>query len=223
MSEGSQVSSDDEARLEVAPPIRGGGFPLPSLRHWRFVRRLEQTELAEKADLSQDYLSKVESGTRGCNREAAEKLAEVLRVDLEELRKRREEKEDEQGPSRLLRRPRTVYKQVHQAYLRVILIKEVGSAYVAKPERELEKHCEKIGWQEVIEVIWARKKEISFLRELMEDESVSAQLPEEVRSFLGGLVEDFPDLDIRLLAAARRREGSEEGREALTKALRDLL
>ena len=48
-------------------------------------------------------------------------------------------------------------------------------------------------------------------------------LPEEVRSFLEAVLKSYPDLDIRLLAAARRREPSEEGREALTKAMRDLL
>jgi hypothetical protein len=36
-------------------------------------------------------------------------------------------------------------------------------------------------------------------------------------------LEGYPDLDIRLLAATRRQERSEEGHEALTKAMRDLL
>ena len=48
-------------------------------------------------------------------------------------------------------------------------------------------------------------------------------LPEEVRSFLEAVLESYSDQDIRLLAAARRREPSEEGREALTRAMRDLL
>ena len=48
-------------------------------------------------------------------------------------------------------------------------------------------------------------------------------LLEDVRSFLEAVLESYPDLDIRLLAAARRRESSEEGHEALTKAMRDLL
>jgi hypothetical protein len=50
-----------------------------------------------------------------------------------------------------------------------------------------------------------------------------SDLPEEVRSFLEAVLKSYPDLDIRLLAAARRREDSEEGRKALTKAMRDLL
>jgi hypothetical protein len=48
-------------------------------------------------------------------------------------------------------------------------------------------------------------------------------LPEDVRSFLKAAIEGRPDLDIRLLAAARRREPSGEGREALTEAMRELL
>jgi hypothetical protein len=48
-------------------------------------------------------------------------------------------------------------------------------------------------------------------------------LPAEVRSFLEAVLKSYPDLDIRVLAAARRRESSEEGRQELTKAMRDLL
>ena len=48
-------------------------------------------------------------------------------------------------------------------------------------------------------------------------------LHEDVRSFLESVMSTFPDLDIRLLATARGRETSEEGREALAEAMRDLL
>jgi len=44
-----------------------------------------------------------------------------------------------------------------------------------------------------------------------------------VRLFLDGTLEGYPDLDLRLLATARRQERSEEGHEALTKAMRELL
>jgi len=47
-------------------------------------------------------------------------------------------------------------------------------------------------------------------------------LPEDVRTFLESVLKSFPDLDIHLLAMARRREPSEEGHEALTKAMRAL-
>jgi hypothetical protein len=56
-------------------------------------------------------------------------------------------------------------------------------------------------------------------REVLQD----PDLPEEVRSFLEAVLDSFPDLDIHLLALARRREPTEEGHEALTKAMRDLL
>ena len=48
-------------------------------------------------------------------------------------------------------------------------------------------------------------------------------LAEDVRSFLESVVGSYPDLDIHLLAMARRREPSEQGHEALTKAMRELL
>jgi hypothetical protein len=57
----------------------------------------------------------------------------------------------------------------------------------------------------------------------MEDAQVSAGLPKQVRVFLDGTLEGYPDLDLRVLAAARRREPTEEGHKALTKAMRALL
>jgi hypothetical protein len=48
-------------------------------------------------------------------------------------------------------------------------------------------------------------------------------LPAEVRSFLEAVLESYPDLDIRLLSVALRRESSSECHQALTKAMRDLL
>jgi hypothetical protein len=112
---------------------------------------------------------------------------------------------------------------VHRAYLRILLLRAVGSAYATREEGELERHCQQSPWEEVIEIVRARKREIEFLRELMEDAEVTASLPEQVRLFLDGTLEGYPDLDIRLLAAARRREPSNEGHEALTKAMRALL
>jgi hypothetical protein len=48
-------------------------------------------------------------------------------------------------------------------------------------------------------------------------------LPDDVRTFLESVMGSFPDLDIHLFAMARTREPTEEGHEALTKAMRDLL
>jgi hypothetical protein len=118
---------------------------------------------------------------------------------------------------------RVAHRRVHQAYLRILLIREAGSAYAAMEEWEIERHCEGISWEGVIGVVRARKQELGALGELMRDERVNAGLPAEVRSFLEAALEGYPDLDIRLLAASRRREPSEGGREALTEAMRELL
>jgi len=45
----------------------------------------------------------------------------------------------------------------------------------------------------------------------------------EVRFFLEEVLSGYPERDIRLFAAARGRERSEKGREALTQAMRELL
>jgi transcriptional regulator with XRE-family HTH domain len=222
MTRDSQGSGDERAVGEPEPALRGGGLPLPSLKRWRLRRGLSQAELARRADLTHDYLFKVESGRRGCNPEAAHELAALLEVDLQELRTKRDDAEDAQAASRPVR-PRVAYRQVHQAYLRVLLLRAVGSAYAAMDERQIEKHCEKRSFEEVIEVVWARKREIEALEEVMQDEKVSQDLSGEMRSFLEAVLQSYPDQDIRLLAAARRREPSEEGREALTKVMRDLL
>ena len=206
------------------PALRGGGLPLPGLKHWRLRKGMSQADLALRAGLRADYLFKVESGRRGCNPEAAEELAAVLEVDLRELRTRR----DDAGEARATplpnsMRPRVAYRQVHQAYLRILLLGAAGSAYAAMEEWEIEKHCGGSPWEEVIGVVRARKREIEALGEVMQDERVSVGLTAEVRSFLEAVLESYPDQDIRLLAAARRRESSEEGREALTNAMRELL
>jgi len=185
-------------------------------------RGLSRAELARRADLTHDYLFRVESGRRGCNPEAAHELAALLEVDLQELRTKRDDDEETQAASRPVR-PRVAYRQVHQAYLRVLLLRAVGSAYAAMDERQIEKYCEKSPFEGVIEVVRARKREVGALGEVMQDEKVCADLPVEVRSFLEAVLESYPDLDIRLLAATRRREPSEEGREALTNAMRNLL
>jgi transcriptional regulator with XRE-family HTH domain len=208
---------------EPEPALRGGGLPLPGLKRWRLERGLSQADLALRADLTADYLFKVESGRRGCNPEAAVELAAVLEVDLGELRSRREDNEGQAASLRPVR-PRIAQRRVHQAYLRILLLREAGSAYAAMEEWEVERHCREGPWEEVIGVVRARKREIESLGEVMQDERVvSAGLPAEVRLFLEAVRESYPDLDIRLLAAARGREPSGKGRGALTEAMRGLL
>ena len=116
-------------------------------------------------------------------------------------------------------RPRIVYRQVHQAYLKMLLGRAVGSAYAAMDEREIEKHCQGLSWNEIIEVVSARKREMEVLREVLQ----GAEMPADVRFFLEEALKGYPELDIRLLAAARGRERSEEGWDELTRAMRELL
>ena len=216
---GSDV--DDAGAGEPEPALRGGGLPLPGLKHWRLKRGLSQAELAQMAGLTADYLFKVESGRRGCNPEAAGELAAVLKVDLRELRTGRDAGEGQAPPGPA--RPRIAKRRVHQAYLRIILEGAVGSAYAAMEEWEVERRCEEGPWEEAIGVVRAREREVRAIAEVLGDERVSAGLSPEVRSFLEAVVAAYPDLDIRLLAAARGREPSEEGRGALTEAMRELL
>jgi len=213
-------------------PLRGGGFRLPGLKHWRLLRGLSQVELARRADLRPDYLWNVESGRKGCNSSAAQHLAELLKVDLLDLRTKYDDAQEAQaastggaqaasGPAR----SRIAYRHVHQAYLKILLVGGVDSTYATMDEGVIEQHCEEISWEEVLKVVWARKREIEFLGEVLEARGVlqDQDLPEEVRSFLESVLGSFPGLDIHLLAMARRHEPSEEGHEALTKAMRDLL
>jgi transcriptional regulator with XRE-family HTH domain len=219
-------SGKDGALGEVEPALRGGGLPLPGLKRWRLRRGLSQRDLAVRAELSQDHLWKIESGRRGCNPSVAQHLADLLKVDLLDLRRHYDDDAEEQ--QRVLSRParpRLAHRHVHQAYLKIFLLAAVGSAYAAMDEWAMEKHCEERSWEEVLKAVRARKREIEFLRGVLEAGGVleDPNLPEEVRSFLEAVLKSYPDLDIRVLAVARRGEPTEEGHEALTKAMRDLL
>jgi len=150
-----------------------------------------------------------------------------LMVDLLDLRRNYDGATEQQKVVRVARpaRIRIAHRQVHQIYLKILLIGTVGSAYAAMDEWAMEKHCEKRSWQEVLKALRSRKREIEFLKGVLEDGGVleDSDLPEEVRTFLESVLESYPDLDIRVLAVARRGESTEEGHEALTKAMRDLL
>jgi transcriptional regulator with XRE-family HTH domain len=222
-----EVSGRDGPDGEPVPAIKRGGLPLPGLKHWRLRRGLSQAKLARRADLTVDYVSKVESSRRGCNPTIAQHLADLLNVDLLDLRRKYDGAEEQQKVSRLARpaRVRIAHRQVHQVYLKILLAEGVGSAYAAMDEWEIVKHCEESTWEDVLETVWARKREIEYLGEMFEYRKVLQEpdLPEEVRSFLEAVLESYPGQDLYLLALARRRETSEEGHEALTKAMRDLL
>jgi transcriptional regulator with XRE-family HTH domain len=64
---------------------RTRGLELPGLKQWRIRRDLTQQELAQRVVVPLQYISRVEQGKRGCNQALAQKIAEVLEVDLREL------------------------------------------------------------------------------------------------------------------------------------------
>ena len=206
-TDASQASREGS---EVEPVLRGGGLRLPGLKYWRLRRGLTQVWLADRADTDQKYISRIEAGVRGCNPNMAQKLAEVLEVDLKALRTKTEPE-----PVRL----RSVYRRVHRTYLKIILERAVGSAYTALGERGLESHCNKLPWEGVLEVISKRKREAEVIREILRD----ANLSKEVRRFLEAALSGYPNQDIRILAVTRSREGSEKGREELNRARQELL
>jgi transcriptional regulator with XRE-family HTH domain len=225
MAKDTQEVSDRKGPVgEPEPALRGGGLPLPGLRHWRKRRGISQAELARRADLSSDYLFKIESRRRACRPEAAELLADLLGVGLEALRSKPGAAFDMETPPKPSR-PKVSYRHVHQAYLRIMLEGAVDSAYAAMDEWELEERCEGGTWEEALEIVRAREREIDCLRDSLWARGVleKPDVPEDVRTYLDTVLESFPDLDIHLLAMVRRSEPPGEGREALTEAMRDLL
>src|SRR5829696_9654059 len=111
-----EVSGSDGPVGEPEPAIRGGGLPLPGLKHWRLRRGLSQAKLARRADLTVDYLSKIEAGRRGCNATIAQHLADLLNVDLLDLRRKYDGAEEPQKVTKPARpaRIRIAHRQVHQ-------------------------------------------------------------------------------------------------------------
>ncbi len=203
----------------VEPALRGGGVRLPSLKHWRLRSGLTQKELAETAGLDGRYITRVETGARGCNLSAAQRLAEVLGVELADLRARPPDGQHPPDEQTRPAKPWVPFRNLQRAHLKVLLSREVGSAYSVMSEEALERHCERLSWEGMLEVVSGRRREAEVLRDMLAD----ADLPEAVRLFVEEVLGAYPDQDIRLLAAARSREHSEEGRERLTRAMRELL
>lgn len=56
-----------------------------NLKHWRQVRGLTQPELAERADIEQSYLSKLENGHSQASEAVRERLAAALGIDTDTL------------------------------------------------------------------------------------------------------------------------------------------
>jgi transcriptional regulator with XRE-family HTH domain len=205
--------------------FKGGGLRLPSLKKWRERRGLSQGQLAKLVGVPPNYVQRIEPGRRGCNPWIAQRMAEELEVDLEGLRASLAPEVDtgDEGDVRLRRgRPPVVIprRSLHRAYLKVLLEREVGSAYSTLEEREFESWCMKLSLEELLEIISRRGLERKLLKEVLTD---TARLHPDVRTFLQELVRGQPSEDIRILAARRNQEHSQEECERLTRAMRGLL
>jgi transcriptional regulator with XRE-family HTH domain len=205
--------------------FKGGGLRLSGLKQWRERRGLSQGQLAKLVGVPRHYVQRIEQGRRGCNPWIAQRMAEELEVDLEGLRASLVPQEDTgiEGDVRVRRgRPPVVIlrRSLHRAYLKVLLEREVGSAYSTLEEREFESWCMKLSLEELLEIISRRGLERKLLREVLTD---TARLHPDVRTFLQELVRGQPGEDVRILAARRNQEHSEKDRERLTRAMRGLL
>jgi len=205
--------------------FKGGGLRLSGLKGWRVRRGLSQGQLAKLVGVPRHYVQRIEQGRRGCNPWVAQKMAEELEVDLEGLRagSALEEDTDDEGDVRVRRgRPPIVVprRSLHRAYLKVLLEREVSSAYSALEEREFEDWCMKLSPEELLEIISRRGLERELLKEVL---TYTARLHPEVRTFLEELLREHPGEDLRVLAARRNQEHSQEERERLTRAMRGFL
>src|SRR5215208_2469352 len=205
--------------------FKGGGLRLSGLEKWRERRGLSQGQLAKLVGVSRHYVQRIEQGRQGCNPWIAQKMAEELEVDLEGLRARSAPEEGTGAEGDVLvgwGRPPVVIsrRSLHRAYLKVLLEREVGSAYSALEEREFQSWCMKLSPEELLEIISRRGLERGLLREVLTD---TARLHPDVRTFLQELVRGQPSEDIRILAARRNQEHSQEECERLTRAMRGLL
>jgi transcriptional regulator with XRE-family HTH domain len=221
------VQGSDASRGSGRPQgdFKGGGLRLSGLKHWRERRGLSQGQLAKLVGVPPHYVQRIEQGRRGCNPWVAQRLAEELEVDLEGLRASLAPEEDTgaEGDARVRRgRPPVVIPRpsLHRAYLKVLLEREVGSAYSTLEEREFESWCMRLSPEELLEIISRRGLEQESLKEVLTD---TTRLHPEVRTFLEELVREHPGEDLRILAARRSEEHSEEGRERLSRAMRRLL
>jgi transcriptional regulator with XRE-family HTH domain len=216
--------SDASRRSGPQGDFKGGGLRLSGLKHWRERRGLSQSQLAKMVGVPRHYVQRIEQGRRGCNPWVAQKLAEELEVDLEGLRASLapEVETGTEGDVRV-RRGRTPVviprRSLHRAYLKVFLEREVGTAYSTLEEREFESWCMKLLLEELLEIISRRQLERTLLKEVLTD---TARLHPEVRTFLEELLREHPDKDLRILAARRKQEHSQEDRERLSRAMRGL-
>jgi hypothetical protein len=77
-----QAGEVEYVPIEVADKISAGEHPV---QVWRAYRGLTLSALSKSADISPSYLSEIEAGRKPGSARALAAIAEVLRVDIEDL------------------------------------------------------------------------------------------------------------------------------------------
>jgi hypothetical protein len=180
-----EFSGRDGPVGEPIPPLRGRSLPLPGLKHLRLRKRLSQKELARRAGQPpplQDRDGQARLQPR--DGPAPRRCAAGRSGRAQKEARGRPGREGAPKPSRT----KIPYRNVHQAYLRLILKGAVGSAYAAMDEREVEERCEQGTWEGALEIVQARKREIEYLRDALGVRGVlrNPDLSEDVRVPGGG-------------------------------------
>ncbi len=180
---------------------------LPKLREWRERRALTQEELRDKSGISQESISRIESGVRGCRPSTARRLAQALDVDVAEL----------VAPPEVQGDPKALAPKLLERRLKR---EGVGSSWALADDEAVLKEGERLGNEAMREtLIPTLRDEQRALRRIAAD---PAELT-EVRDHANLLAEEMLYRMQRLLLEARRRERSPEARRKLVQAERELL
>lgn len=77
-----ETGRDEMVPVDFVEKIVAGASPL---RAWRELRGLTGKELAERAGLSAAYVSEMETGKKDGSISAIKRIAEILKVDIDDL------------------------------------------------------------------------------------------------------------------------------------------
>jgi DNA-binding Xre family transcriptional regulator len=77
-----KAGHDDGLSADLYRRLRGGEHPI---RVWRTHRKLSLNALAERASIARAYLSEIETGKKPGSVAALQRIARVLRVEIDDL------------------------------------------------------------------------------------------------------------------------------------------
>lgn len=173
---------------------------VPRLKEWRERRALTQTELAGAAGVAQENVSRMERGIRGCRPSTARRLAVALDIDVEELVVSSEEAGG--GPKAIA--PALIKRSLKERGV------ETARALLMDEETYLE--GSRAGNDTLRErLIPAIRLEQRALRGIAADKGT----PPEIAEYADVLADELTTRMMRLIADARRRERSKEGRRRI--------